>query len=286
MSIQVFISYRGGPGEDGAIAAHIHDFLRERGYESYHDKDQDKNRIGAQFPETIENALKHSKVIIAVIGDRWLKEAGRLTKSDDWVRRELYHARPENGKHCIPIYLGGNDHSKLPPLPSELAFLKTTNPFVWPRGFHDPEKQSLCKTLGYVIPARRSVGGPADDPRLELICDRVLAEDGFRDALLRRHDRLRPGCLLLFGEDDQEHADFFLRIEAYTLSRQEYEQRYPVRKMIQVKDLDDCRGFPLSGIHTRVIESVASELHELISTYDQLYEKLDAQGWHCALSML
>src|SRR5689334_1804604 len=100
--MEIFISYRRGGG-DQAHAGRIHDYLQTLGYRSFYDRDERANRIGEQFPKTLADALKECKVLIAVIGESWLEQAGRLATDEDWVRRELLCVSPPATTHLIPI---------------------------------------------------------------------------------------------------------------------------------------------------------------------------------------
>jgi hypothetical protein len=75
-------------------------------------------------------------------------------------------------------------------------------------------------------PSAAPTGTPADAPGLELLCDRARAEQGFEE-LLDRPDPRRPGCLIVFGEEDQAHPDFFERIQTHTLAGQKYRSLFP-----------------------------------------------------------
>lgn len=106
-------------------------------------------------------------------------------------------------------------------------------------------------------------------PRLELLCDRVRADSGFRLAL-ERTDRCQPGCLILFGESDQGQAEYLARMKAYTIRL--WEERYPQREVIKV-DLDDYTGDQVGEVAAQIFESGAVALkYAPAATAASLYE--------------
>jgi hypothetical protein len=90
----------------------------------------------------------------------------------------------------------------------------------------------LSSTPGPCKPASRNPW--QDDAHLELLCDRIVAVKAFEDELLYRPDPLRPGCLVVFGEVDQAHGDFFERIKSHTLSSAHYRKRYGEPETVHV----------------------------------------------------
>jgi len=63
--------------------------------------------------EKIKEAGNDAKIVLAVIGERWLaKKEGkvRLFEEEDWVRQEL-EAAIEGEKYIIPVLI---DHTPLP----------------------------------------------------------------------------------------------------------------------------------------------------------------------------
>jgi len=86
---------------------------------------------GADFSATIASHIHQSRVVLAVIGPRWLEARDadgelRLSQPEDFVRRELLHAL-DAGKQIIPVLVGGvrmPTESEFPPGLAPLARLQ------------------------------------------------------------------------------------------------------------------------------------------------------------------
>jgi hypothetical protein len=73
--------------------------------------DTDAIRVGDDWPQRIDAALRAATVVIAVIGPNWLRLADehgrrRLDKRDDWVRNEIVHAL-RNDLLLVPLLVAG-----------------------------------------------------------------------------------------------------------------------------------------------------------------------------------
>jgi hypothetical protein len=109
-------------------------------------------------------------------------------------------------------------------------------------------------------PARTgSAALPADTSAVELLCDRSDAAKGFEDLLLNRQDPLRPGCLILFGEDNQAHAEFIDRIRAYTLGDVVYQRLFRVPAYANITTLQNLHRNGRE-ISEEIIRSTAKQL--------------------------
>ena len=104
----IFISYR---REDSEHASdRIYDMLVERFGKSETFKDVDVIPLGPDFRQVLEDAIKQSDVLLAVIGDRWLevKDSSGVRRLDnelDFVRIEIEVAL-RSGKTVIPLLVG------------------------------------------------------------------------------------------------------------------------------------------------------------------------------------
>jgi hypothetical protein len=109
------------------------------------------------------------------------------------------------------------------------------------------------------------------EDKLELLCDRATAVQAFEELLLTRADARRPGCLILFGEEDQAHPDFFARIKAHTLAGRAYRGLVPA-ETFDIRDLQDYYGHE-QAILPYLIRGVARELEggAQIRTFEGLY---------------
>src|SRR5215475_2157295 len=105
MSGEVFISYR---GEDSySYGALLHAELSRRFGPELMFLDSASIPAGADFVEQLLDRVRHSAVVLAVIGTRWLTVAGpgggrRIDDPDDWIRRELAAAFAA-GVRVIPV---------------------------------------------------------------------------------------------------------------------------------------------------------------------------------------
>jgi pterin-4a-carbinolamine dehydratase len=115
----VFISYR--RQDSSAAARWLYQTIQRTFGPSKVFMDTEAIRIGADWAESIEKALKATTILVAVIGRDWLRIADeygqrRLDKEDDWVRNEIKHAL-ESGTHVIPLLLSGTAIPKREALP-------------------------------------------------------------------------------------------------------------------------------------------------------------------------
>lgn len=114
MSPPIFISYR--RADSAAEAGRLHTtLLHEFGTDSVF-MDAPSIDLGSEWPDQLENALKGSKIVIAVMGQNWLRisdEYGmrRIDDPTDWVRREIEYALT-HPTEVLPVLVGG---AKLPP---------------------------------------------------------------------------------------------------------------------------------------------------------------------------
>lgn len=119
----VFINFRND--DDGSAATMIERDLSARFGPEKIFRDSKSISAGDEFPQRLLSAVHDSRVMLAVVGPRWLKvRDGRRALDDeqDWVRRELLEAR-QRGVRVIPVLIGDTkrlDHTKLPP---DLAWL-------------------------------------------------------------------------------------------------------------------------------------------------------------------
>ena len=89
----IFISYR--KDDSGGWAAKLADELRAIvGKEAVFMDDSIGIPYGAEWPDRITIALHQCRVYLPVIAPAWHQEpnVSRLKSSDDWVRKELFHA--------------------------------------------------------------------------------------------------------------------------------------------------------------------------------------------------
>lgn len=125
----LFINYR---REDSApYAGRLYDFLRRTFPNKQVFMDIDTIDPGEDFVDAISKTLESSKVVIAVIGPKWIESrdgtgSRRLDNPDDYVVREL-SAALVSGARVIPVLVGGASMPRTESLPVSLQLLARRN---------------------------------------------------------------------------------------------------------------------------------------------------------------
>src|SRR5262249_2879619 len=120
----VFINYR---GEDSySYGALLHAELCRRFGSGLVFLDSESIPAGADYVEQLLGQVRRARVVLAVIGTRWLIASGpdgrRIDDPADWIRRELVEAFAA-GLRVIPVLIDGADMPTAADLPDELATL-------------------------------------------------------------------------------------------------------------------------------------------------------------------
>jgi len=123
--VGIFVSYR--REDSSGYAGRLFDSLRPHLGRDHIYMDVVANEPGIDFVKTIEAALKACRVLIVLIGKKWvnLTDASgrrRLDNPDDFVRLEVA-AAIKRGARIIPVLVGGATMPNAPQLPSELKGL-------------------------------------------------------------------------------------------------------------------------------------------------------------------
>jgi len=280
----IFISYRRDSGT--ANAGRIADYLRDRlGYSCFYDKYESSNPTGGQFPAHVAEALASCRVVIAVVDALWVSSKDRLRDEKDWVRRELLATAPPcsslqvpdaaaQRKHLIPICISVDIKKAMEGLPDALGFVPTFNSnFLWTE-FEDQQKDALRTKLSQLLPQTLDVQGPSDWPKLELLCDRSLEEDSFRNAAIGGSESNRPSSWLLVGRFDEAPRGLIERIEHFTLRQSPCREKFPLTKVIDLQ-LEEYLNASEEDIQQRILYRAANELIETgIADYDNLRDRL------------
>ncbi|MEU5582002.1 toll/interleukin-1 receptor domain-containing protein [Streptomyces huasconensis] len=146
---KIFLNYRTGDGDQ--LAATLAEALRHRfgAHEVF--RDGTSIRAGSAFPQELLQAVRRSRVLLAVIGPHWAA-APQLRRADDWVRRELLEAE-RCGIPVVPILSGAAARPlRKEQLPEELAWLADTQglPFTPYRSTID--LAHICDELAQLVP--------------------------------------------------------------------------------------------------------------------------------------
>lgn len=121
----VFINYRTGDEENSAAMIEL-DLSRRFGSENIF-RASKSIPPGANFEREILWAVRHSDVLLAVIGPRWLESSDshghrKLDDKSDWTRREIREAF-RCDVPVIPILVGTAERLSTGALPTDLARL-------------------------------------------------------------------------------------------------------------------------------------------------------------------
>ena len=125
----IFISYR--HDDTGPYARLLQVYLRERFPLAPVFIDLDSIEAGSDFAEAIEAGVGSCRVLVALIGPKWLTltdEEGqrRLDDPDDWVRFEI-RAALESHMRVIPVLVDGVKMPRQQQLPTDLCNLARLN---------------------------------------------------------------------------------------------------------------------------------------------------------------
>lgn len=114
-----FISYRESDSDGKHLAHALYRELKRRYGENAAFLDVDKRKPGMPFPQKVENALKKSDVMLAVIGPEWLRILQDREKEErDWVRLEIAQGLARKNYPVVPVLCPGvrvPTRSQLPP---------------------------------------------------------------------------------------------------------------------------------------------------------------------------
>jgi len=121
----VFLNYRTG-GADQMVLL-LHDELASRLGEQAVFRDISSIPLGTAFEPVIMENVAGARVLLAIVGPKWehATTASRtrcLDEPEDWVRRELLHARA-NDVRVVPVLVGQRNRLRAEDLPNELAWV-------------------------------------------------------------------------------------------------------------------------------------------------------------------
>lgn len=169
----IFINYR--RDDTAGQAGRLYDELR-----SQFGSDQvfiDVNQIapGADFVETVNQALTTTKVVLVLIGRQWLtvtdrRQRRRLDSASDYVRVEIASSLTHRGMRVIPVLLQGADMPDDEDLPDDLKPLSRRNALEIRDARWGDDVALLVRTLRQAItatgtePVQPRIGPPADPP--------------------------------------------------------------------------------------------------------------------------
>jgi tetratricopeptide (TPR) repeat protein len=165
----VFISYR--RSDAPAHAGRLYDHLAARFGEANVFKDLDSMEPGADFVETIEDAIGRCDALVVVIGSGW--DSSRLDDPRDWVRLEIANAL-ERGIRVVPVLVQGASIPLAADLPEDVRPLRRRHAVELSEGAWTVQVKALVGSL------ERSVKSSGTDVS-DLDVGRSLVERGDLD---------------------------------------------------------------------------------------------------------
>jgi DNA polymerase len=180
---RIFINYRRQDTE--AYVDRLYEHLAQHFKPEDIFMDVDSIKPGADFVQTLEDAVAACDVFIAMIGPQWLgitddEGSRRLDRWDDFVRIEIASALKQN-KIVIPILVAQAQMPSPNDLPDDLKLLARRNAIALSRqGFaHDVKK--LADTIKDAIPSHPSFKPQAPS---EIVLRKEAALKAVRDDLV------------------------------------------------------------------------------------------------------
>jgi TIR domain len=160
---RIFISYR--REETAYPAGWLYDRLADRFGAGQVFKDVDSIQLGDDFVEVITEAVGSCDVLLALIGDEWLRitdEHGRrrLDDPDDFVRLEIEAALTRKVR-VIPILVDGARMPRAEELPDSLARLVRRQSLELSPSRFEFDTSRLLKVLGWTLAEARTTHGHA-----------------------------------------------------------------------------------------------------------------------------
>jgi len=122
----VFVSYR--RSDTAPYALGLKSELEQRLTSAFVFIDTQRIRTTDHWPEALDDALSRARVLIALIGTRWVEcedceERPRLFARGDWVRKEIGYFLKNTPQAIIPVLVDGGQMPVSKELPSDLAML-------------------------------------------------------------------------------------------------------------------------------------------------------------------
>jgi TIR domain len=170
----IFINYRTGDDDYAAVALDQH--LKEIfGAEAVF-RDSRSLPPGKAFPPELWDRLRHSTVVLVLIGRRWLtlkdgKGRPKLENPDDYVRTEIREALVRD-KYVIPVLLNGAKMPKSDQLPGDIAGLSERQGRTFNGRNDDYDLQRLTDDLARLVPRLQPRDTRQDSPAATIYATR------------------------------------------------------------------------------------------------------------------
>jgi hypothetical protein len=163
----IFISFRSS--DTGSYAAVCLDELLPRVFGSENVFRSSRSiRPGAVFQSVIDDALRRTRILLALIGKDWLTCTDRdgrrlIDRPDDWVRREIAESL-RAGVMVIPVLLTDARLPARTQIPAEIADLADRQAVHLRHRHMDPDVQYLIRQIRLLAPDLAQGGGPVPQP--------------------------------------------------------------------------------------------------------------------------
>lgn len=180
---RIFINYRRQDTE--GYVGRLYDHLAQHFDRDDVFMDVDNIKPGADFVQTLEDAVNTCDVFIAMIGPHWLgitDDAGqrRLDQWNDFVRIEIASAL-KYGKFVIPVLVGQARMPNPDDLPEDIRALSRRNAIELSHQRFQYDVNKLIHIIKEALPANESIKPRAD---LETIRRKEAALKGIRNDLV------------------------------------------------------------------------------------------------------
>lgn len=142
----IFISYR--REDTRGDSGRLDDNLRARYGNDQVFRDIHDSPPGVSFPQHLENSISACRVVLVVIGSRWLESLhARLEQPDDWVRREVKTALSTEGVAVIPVLMNTDVMPQPNELPEDIRAISTITAQQLSDSRWDDDMQRLITVL-------------------------------------------------------------------------------------------------------------------------------------------
>jgi hypothetical protein len=249
LSDGVFINYR--RDDTGWVANTVAKALRQRLGADRVFLDTSSIALGNAFARTIEDSVRHSAVLLVLIGPRWTEAplSERLADPRDWVRREILLAK-DNGLRIIPVLVDRTDVPEKRSLPEGLRFLPSLQ-CSQIRQSRPQDIDVLSKNITDLLPQRAgtdtcspAVGVPRARAEIDRLLRRALppSQQSFGNAerlvelvmaLLSPEDRLVDIALARF--EGRPHGSVTALITGTDIVTAEVDERFRIIAEIRLR---------------------------------------------------
>ncbi|MEV0176266.1 toll/interleukin-1 receptor domain-containing protein [Streptomyces sp. NPDC050803] len=158
---EIFINYRTGDGEQAA--ATLDNALRARfGNERVYRASRSISP-GDRFDDDLITNVRHSSVLLALIGDRWLDKPV-LGNDDDWVTKEILEAYRYDIR-IIPVLIGRRtERPAKRDLPDSLLWLPDCQTLRYDHQNDERDLKHIGDSLAALVPALAAADRTSAEP--------------------------------------------------------------------------------------------------------------------------